>query len=118
MTADEIEQMAKAAVDQGEDKPPKLYGLDRMLYVGLAYLYRAYIRRAALPGQVAQDKRMLLDGYAVAAQSRDIYLEEAKRRNRIGSQLVELEKCGCEHCKRLIRLFDGRETGNNGQSGV
>ena len=38
----------------------------------------------------------------------DCYVETAKLRNRIASELVELEKCGCEHCRRLIRIFDGR----------
>lgn len=30
-------------------------------------------------------------------------------RNRYGELLTEAEKCGCPICKKLVRIFDGRE---------
>ena len=39
----------------------------------------------------------------------EAYMEMARRRNAISSQMVRLEKCGCAACRDMIKLIDGRK---------
>ena len=103
-----IKERVKADVDGG-GLMPRYEAMDKLLYIALKYQYLAYMRNAALPEEVLLDQKALADAFDRVDENREWYLLEAKRRNRISSELVELEKCGCEHCRRLIRLFDGRE---------
>lgn len=41
----------------------------------------------------------------------EIYEQAADRRNRYSPVLTEAEKYGCPICKKIVRIFDGRDRG-------
>ena len=107
--ASDIERKAVNDVKRGRSDPPKHPVCDTVLYIGMRYLYIAYANDLSTQEEVAREKKSLLAAYRTAAYDQELYMQMAKRRNRVGSELLMLEKCGCEHCKRLIRIFDGRD---------
>lgn len=104
-----IERAAK----NGEELDEELCLPDMWLFLAFRELYRQY--RAAEIGreQAREEKRELLEKHELARFYYDSYVGTAAMRNRISSKLVDLEKCGCTHCKELIRIFDGRERGGD-----
>lgn len=108
--AHELQKIVKEYVDTGTRGVPDGPMCDMVLFIGLRYLYVSLKNHSITREEAKLQKKKLLTTYMAAAYDQEFYLEQAKHRNRIGSQLVELEKCGCEHCKRLIRLIDGRNT--------
>lgn len=107
--AQEIERQAKEYVDKNLLGVPKGCIGEMVLFIGMKYLYIAFKNKLDTTDQIRTEKRKLITAFQAAMQDREWYLAEAKKRNRVSSELVELEKCNCEHCRRVIRLFDGRE---------
>lgn len=104
----EISQQVKRHVDRCESDMPDMPLGDTVLFIGLQYLYVALKSQMTTPEEASLAKKKLVVAYQAAEYDRELYQQETRKRNRIASELVELEKCGCEHCRRLIRIFDGR----------
>ena len=104
----DLERMAINDVRAGHSHSPKNPLCDAVLYIGLRYLYIAYTSSMATKEEIAKEKRTLLTAYRDAVYDQELYTQMAKRRNTVASELIDLNKCECEYCKRLIRIFDGR----------
>lgn len=104
-----VQQHAAKHVKSGTAGIPNLSFCDMVLFIGLKYLLVAYKNSLATREEISTEKKKLLASYKIALIDEDMYQSQAKLRNRISSKLVELEKCGCEHCRELIRIFDGRQ---------
>lgn len=59
----------------------------------------------ALAKKVITLKRKLLQYY----QLEECSVEAARRRNRYSEVFSEIERHGCPLCRKVIRIFDGRE---------
>ncbi len=82
---------------------------DVALFIGMKYLYIAFKNGMATKEEISTEKKRLIASYKIALVDDELYKAHARLRNRISAQLCELERCGCEHCKKLIRIFDGRD---------
>ena len=100
-----IERAAASGADMNEE----LCIPDMWLFLALRELYKQFRGGIVSKEQARQEKSELLSKHELARFFYDSYKETVDMRNRISSKLVELEKCGCEHCKELIRIFDGRQ---------
>lgn len=100
-----IERAAASGADMDKD----LSLPDVWLFLSLRELYRQF--RSGMVGkeQAQKEKADILVKHELARLFYDSYEDTAKMRNRISAQLCELERCGCEHCKKMIRIFDGRD---------
>lgn len=87
---------------------------DMWLFLAFRELYRQFRAGALGKEQAAKEKRELLAKHELARFYYDSYAATVELRGRIASRLVELERCGCGHCRELIRLFDGRGEEHDG----
>lgn len=55
---------------------------------------------------IQKDLKMQLEKYY---QHTEIFDRHIHIRNQYSEVLTEAEKCGCPICKKLVRIFDGRE---------
>ena len=101
------------AAANGEEMDGELCLPDMWLFLAFRDLYRQFRSGAVGKEQASKEKKELLARHELARFYYDSYADTVKMRNRISSRLVELERCGCEHCRELIRLFDGRRTGHD-----
>lgn len=104
----EVERAVVESAKIGIQGIPELPLTDTILYIGMKYLYIALRNGLATREELSDEKKRLIASYKIAAHDQELYDVMAKRRNKLASKLSELERCGCEHCQELVRLFDGR----------
>lgn len=81
----------------------------QMLYYTLRGIYRAYAAKELSLEQAKSAKHCALKDYDSNALDEEIYHEYARRGVEISLVLGRAEKCGCEYCREISRLFDGRQ---------
>lgn len=105
----EVEKSVLRCAKEGAGAMPQMSLNDTVLFIGLKYLYIASRHHLVCHEELTTEKKRLIASYKIAALDDEAYMEMARRRNAISSQLVRLEKCGCDACKEMIKLIDGRE---------
>lgn len=89
---------------------PKNFGaLETMLYQQIYYLCRDYDEGNIPKDEARRLKTQYINDYGRICLKRDIYDDHAKRRVKISQLLTEADKNGCDICRRVSRVFDGRE---------
>lgn len=106
MWTDDLERGAM----KSEPMPDNLTMPEQWLYLSLRILYREYRSGAIEKKQARQEKRKLIDEYELMMLHHRAYQQATERANRYSPLLVEAEKSGCDVCRKIVRIFDGRET--------
>lgn len=106
MTTDEIERAAFA----GNDILPKLMDdIDKMYYLTMLSLYKCHKAGIIDKTEAIERKKQLRNIHDRFDLDREIYRRHRAIEDAFGGYRKELETCGCEHCKKMLRLIDGRE---------
>ena len=89
--------------------PDGLSGPEQLLFLSLRTVYRDYRAGAINTDQAKREKAEVVKAYRLYA-ARDAAGENLMERLR-RSELVrrEIERGGCELCRRLTRILDGRD---------
>lgn len=111
MTDKEIVIMAQNdAREKRRTVLPEGFGsLETMLYNQIYYLCRDYDEGAVPKDEARKLKTKYLQEYGRICLKREIYSDHMRRMVTISQVLGDVEKNGCERCKRAARVFDGRE---------
>lgn len=105
MNARDIEHLAIKKADMPSDMSlPEMW-----LYLAFEELYCQFRNGSLTKEQGAAQKKKLLAAYELACFYYRGYIDTINLRQAISGQLTELERCGCDNCKKLIRLFEGRD---------
>ncbi len=104
----ELEELERRAM-ASESLPNDIPQPQQLLFLSFRNLYREYRCGAISREEARKEKAKLLTEYALAIRNYDLYIAEAKRRNRLSAYLSELNIHGCERCRLAARIFDGRE---------
>ena len=106
--SERIKELTERAKDENE------YTLD--CDVGeCAYLFtlitmiKAFKSGGMSKQELIEKKKILVDKLSVHYQHREIYDMHIDTRNRYSNVMTEAEKSGCPICKKIVRIFDGRE---------
>lgn len=105
-TTEEIEQ---AAWDRKDISAKTLEFIEMVYYVGVQSIYEMYRAGLIAKDAAMQKKKALRNCYDRFALDREIYRRHRAIEDAFGGYRKELETCGCEHCKMMLRLIDGRE---------
>ena len=104
--SERIERLAMNAQPMPED----VGFSDKLLYLGLRSLYDLY-RRGGISREEARDiKVKLMEDHRNYSFDERLLDHHARIRNGYSEVLTEAEKNGCVVCKKLVRVFDGRDT--------
>lgn len=109
MTADKIYEFARLK----QPAPDDLTLCERMLYTTARNIYKAYSDGIITLEQAKKEKNQSITAFGALALSERVYLEHKRRMTEISRVLVEAEKCGCEYCRKVSKLFDGRILNND-----
>lgn len=111
MTDKEIVIMAQNdAREKRRTMLPEDFGsLETMLYNQIYYLCRDYDEGAVPKDEARKLKTKYLQEYGRICLKREIYSDHMRRMVTISQVLGDVDKNGCERCKRAARVFDGRE---------
>lgn len=109
MTADEIYEFAR----RKQPAPDDLTLCERMLYTTARNIYKAYSDGIITLEQAKKEKNQSITAFGTLALSERVYLEHKRRMTEISLVLTDAEKCGCECCKAISGIFDGRISNND-----
>ena len=106
--SDRLLELEKKA-QHGEDMPTDLTLSEQLFYLAMVNLYQAYYSHQYDREQARTAKQALKATYENNAFAEKLLLHHAQLRNRYSPVLTDAEKNGCPICKRLVKIFDGRE---------
>ena len=89
--------------------PEDFGSLETMLYQQIFYLCRDYDEGNIPKDEARKLKTKYLQEYGRICLKREIYCDHMRRMVTISQALGDVDKNGCERCRRAARVFDGRE---------
>ena len=105
MTADEIYELAR----KRQPAPDNLTLPELCLYTTARNIYKSYYDGIITLEQAKNEKQKSISGFERMNMRYEVYDDHVRRRVKISQLLTEADKNGCEICKRVSRVFDGRE---------
>ena len=105
MTADEIYEIAR----KRQPAPDDLTLPEQLLYTTARNIYKSYQDGIISLEQAKQEKRQSIRNFDSLNLKHDIYSDHMRRMVTISQVLGDVERNGCERCRRAVRVFDGRE---------
>lgn len=105
MTAEEIYELAR----KRQPAPDDMTLPEQLLYTVARNIYQSYKDGIIGIEQAKREKINSIRNFESLTLKHDIYDDHMKRMVTISQALGDVEKNGCERCKRAVRVFDGRE---------
>ena len=105
MTAQEIYELAR----KRQPAPDNLTLPEQLLYTTARNIYKSFEDGVITLEQAKIEKQRSIANFESLNRSCLIYRDHMKRMVAISQVLGDAEKNGCERCRRVARVFDGRE---------
>lgn len=102
---DELERMAM----HGTGMPKGLTQSAQLYYLSMERLYGLYRNGTYTRQQAKECKQEIIAAYRNNEFREKLLAYHAQINNRYSQVMTEAEKEGCPICKKLVRIFDGRE---------
>lgn len=93
----------------GEEMPKDLTQSEQLYYLSMVKLYGLYRDKVYDREQCKAMKQDIYSTYKNNAFHEHLIQYHADIHNRYSQVMTEAEKHGCPICKKLVRIFDGRE---------
>ena len=116
MTDREIVLLAQEDVRNGRRTvlPDDIDALDALLYREIYFLCRDFDDGKISKEAARKLKTQYIDEYGKYNLKRRVYVDHAQRMVEISQLLNAAEHSGCEYCKRIAQIFDGRSVNGKG----
>ena len=105
MTAEQIYELAR----KRQPAPDNLTLPELCLYTTARNIYKSYYDGIITLEQAKNEQQKSISGFERMNMRYEVYDDHVRRRVKISQLLTEADKNGCEICKRVSRVFDGRE---------
>ena len=105
---DKLFELEKKA-SHGEEMPKGLTQSEQLFYLSMVQLYKLFYDHTYDREQAKNIKQDLTATYRNNAFAENLLEHHAQIRNRYSPVMTEAEKNGCPICRKLVRIFDGRE---------
>ena len=105
MTADEIYELAR----KRQPAPDNMTLPEQLLYTTARNIYKSFEDGIITLEQAKIEKQRSIANFESLNRSCLIYRDHMKRMVTISQVLGDVDKNGCERCRRAVRVFDGRE---------
>lgn len=93
----------------GHEMPTELTQSEQLFYLSMTQLYALYHSKIYTREVCHDMKQSILAAYETNAFHERLIQYHACIRNSYSEVLTEAEKHGCPICRKLVRIFDGRE---------
>lgn len=107
---DRLSELERKAM-HGEEMPTDLTQSEQLFYLSMIRLYELFNNHTYDRKQAKNIKQDLIAAYQNNAFWEKLFNYHVQIRNRYSHVLTEAEKNGCPICKKLVKIFDGRERG-------
>ena len=109
MTLNQIDEAAYSDIDI---IPRLMDDIDKLYYLAMKSMYEAYKAGALQQDEATKRKQQLRNLHDRFDIDRKIYRQHQAIEVAFGGHRKNLESCGCENCKKMSRLIDGRKIPN------
>ena len=106
---DKLFELEKKACHK-EEMPQGLTQSEQLFYLSMVKLYDLFNSHTYDRERAKTAKQELISAYQNNAFAENLLNYHAKIRNRYSPVMTDAEKNGCPICKKIVRIFDGRET--------
>lgn len=106
---DRLFELEKKAMHH-EDMPQGLTQSEQLFYLSMVKLYELFNSHTYDRERARAARQELTAAYRNNAFAENLLNHHVQIRNRYSPALTDAEKNGCPICKRIVRIFDGRET--------
>lgn len=106
MTLNQIDEAAYSGIDI---MPRLMDDIDKLYYLAMKSMYEAYKVGGITQGEAAARKNTLRTLHGRFDIDRKIYRQHQQIERNFAGHRKRLESCGCEHCKDMLMLIDGRK---------
>lgn len=104
----ESEKIERTAM-HGDAMPAGLTQPEQLLFQSFRCLYIAYRAKQIDREQAQIEKKALIARFEDNQRWEEIYRNTCDMRVKLGGMSKEVETGDCEQCKKLMRIFDGRD---------
>lgn len=106
--SERIQELTERAKDENEYTLDCDVGESAYLFT-LIVMIKAFKSGGMSKQELTEKKKILVDNLTNHYQHKEIQNMHIDIRNRYSNVLTEAVKSGCPICKKLVRIFDGRE---------
>lgn len=106
LSANEIIRIAKL----GECDFKKLSQAEKLLYLQMVNIFDGYRNKRISADEAKVMKAECVKTFEKYQMFERIFREDCRIRNTQSQWFIKAEKEGCPTCKKLVRIFDGRDT--------
>ena len=106
MTLNQIDEAAYSGIDI---MPRLMDDIEKLYYLAMKSMYEAYKAGEITQDEAAERKNTLRALHGRFDIDRKIYRQHQAIEAAFGGYRKNLETCDCEHCRKMLRLIDGRE---------
>ena len=109
MTLNQIDEAAYSGIDI---MPRLMDDIDKLYYLAMKSMYEAYKSGALQQDEATKRKQQLRNLHDRFDIDRKIYRQHQAIEAAFGGYRKSLESCGCQNCKDMLMLIDGRKIPN------
>lgn len=116
ISADDLIKMARAKSEKSNDtdvqmnkKISNLSQSEALFFLQMVNLFTAYRNREITADEAKAMKNKFIKDLEKYQMLERIFREDCEIRNKQSQWLIKAEKQGCEICRKLVRIFDGRD---------
>ena len=106
MTLNQIDEAAYSGIDI---MPRLIDDIDKIYYLAMVSMYEAYRAGAIGKDEAAARKDQLRALHGRFDIDRKIYRQHQQIERNFAGHRKRLESCGCQNCKDMLMLIDGRK---------
>ena len=106
MNLNQIDEAAYSGIDI---MPRLIDDIDKIYYLAMVSMYEAYRAGAIGKDEAAARKDQLRALHGRFDINRKIYRQHQQIERNFAAHIKRLESCGCQNCKDMLMLIDGRK---------
>ncbi len=105
LSADEIIKLAKS----GNAELSEMSQAEELLYLQMINIFDGYKHKRFTAEEAKNMKKVFVQTFEKYQMFERIFKEACEIRNKQSQWFIKAEKEGCSICRKLVRIFDGRE---------
>ena len=104
-----LNQIDEAAYSNIDILPRLIDDIDKIYYLAMVSMYEAYRAGAIGKNEATERKNQLRALHGRFDIDRKIYRQHQQIERNFAGHRKRLESCGCQNCKDMLMLIDGRK---------
>ena len=103
----DVQDLERIAATEGSEMPDGLATHEQLLFLTLRELYGNFRSGVVNRERGKKEKNRILIAYQGLKRDHEAVEQQKRIRKRLEKEVGNLYACGCDTCKKVVRVFDG-----------